>query len=623
MSAPRIVVGLAFLAGCPGKTTAPPDPPAPTAVAEADVDPQRVFATVAELASDGLGGRYSLHGDIERAARYLADAFDEAGLQPIDGSYLHAFPILVGAEIGDTPQLELTRRGRSMAVETEEFAPLSVSPSANVEGEVVFVGYAAQAEAKGERRAYDDLAGLDLEGKIALVLLDAPARPNPRELYRELRAVRDAYAAKAKPLREAKDRDALKRLRKLTRDELTGLVKPFLKGNALGEVPEALHGEMPLEPFTEPVFAAPADATEPNLSFRDGRLRTKLRRLHAAGAKAAIVVRGPRTLIGDAGDELPPLSGRAASSPAPLPVVQMKWEAADRVLRIGRRKLSQLQAKIDRTLQPQSGPTGATAKLKIDVTPITKDAPNVLAVIPGNGRADETVMLGAHYDHIGTDEDGHGHCRTDDGDAICNGADDNASGTAVVVEVARVLASNGYKPERTLVFALFAGEELGLHGSTALATTPPEGFPGKVVAMVNIDMVGRLGERGLLVGGVGSSPGWMKLFDEIGTLGIPTLYDRSVTRRSDHASFYRNDIPVVFFFTGTHGDYHAPGDEADAINRDGLGKITRLTRALFERLGNGYAVPFAPPSDPADGLVSALPGDNPATIEKKVGYAEG
>jgi Zn-dependent M28 family amino/carboxypeptidase len=209
-------------------------------------------------------------------------------------------------------------------------------------------------------------------------------------------------------------------------------------------------------------------------------------------------------------------------------------------------------------------------------------------------------------------------------DAICNGADDNASGTAVVLEVARVLA-NGPAPKRTLVFALFSGEEIGLHGSRALADAPPNVAPfagGKVVAMVNIDMVGRLGEKGLAVGGVGSSPGWMPLFDDIGTFGIPTIYDRSVTTRSDHANFYRHDIPVVFFFTGTHPDYHRPGDELELINRDGLTSIAELTLALMQKLAAGHEVPFAKPTTPAEGLVGALPGDNAATVERRVGFPD-
>jgi Zn-dependent M28 family amino/carboxypeptidase len=111
------------------------------------------------------------------------------------------------------------------------------------------------------------------------------------------------------------------------------------------------------------------------------------------------------------------------------------------------------------------------------------------------------------------------------------------------------------------VFTHFAGEELGVLGSKALAEAPP--FERKrVVAMLNLDMVGRLGPKGLAIGGLGSSDAWMPLLDKVGSAGIEILYEGSVATRSDHASFYRKDIPVLFFFTGVHSDYHRPGDHA-------------------------------------------------------------
>jgi hypothetical protein len=541
----------------------------------------------------------------------------------------------VGATPKGTPELHVTRRNRTRIVEPAHFAPLSVSASAEVEGEVVFVGYAAQADAEGERRAYDDLAGIELEGKIALVLLDAPARPDVRVLYRALGDVRDDFEAKAAPLREASDTEALAKLHVQSRAKLAALVRPFAGRNAIApehlEAPDDPAQELALDPFTEPVFGSPTDPKAPAFGWRSGRLRSKLERLERAGAAGVIVVRGPRSHVDDHerdADELPALEQGEATSASKLPVVQMRWREADRAFRIGRRKLSAAQAKIDASLQPMSAATGATAKLAVELVPQMKAAPNVLGMIRGSKRPREIVVIGAHFDHIGTDEEGHGHCRAVQDarkrDAICNGADDNASGTAVVLEVARVLADRP-PPKRTVVFALFSGEEIGLHGSRALAEAPPNVAPfagGKVVAMINIDMVGRLGAKGLAVGGVGSSPGWMPLFDEIGTFGIPTLYDRSVTTRSDHANFYRHDIPVVFFFTGTHADYHRPGDEVELINRDGLASIGELTLALVDRLGRGHKIPFAAPATPAEGLVGALPGDNAATVERRVGFPD-
>ena len=143
----------------------------------------------------------------------------------------------------------------------------------------------------------------------------------------------------------------------------------------------------------------------------------------------------------------------------------------------------------------------------------------------------------------------------------------------------------------------------------------------RAVAMVNIDMVGRLrNDPGLLVGGVGSSPQWMELFEHAGWDGIPITFDRSITTRSDQASFYKLGMPVVFMFTGVHADYHAPGDEAAAIDAEGLRKIAGLTLGVVEQIADGSAIDFSEPATPEEGLVPALPGDNEATIERRVGY---
>ncbi len=628
-----------LVAGCPAKESPAPVTPAsaPTRGASAEsVDVDRVLATISALASDGLGGRYSLHeGDIGRAAGLIAKQLEDAGVAPVGDAYRHPYSILVGATPKGTPELSVTRRNRTRVVEPRGFAPLSVSASGEVSGEVVFVGYAVEVAADGERRAYDDLAGVDLTGKIALCLLDAPGRPDARALYRALNDVRDEFEAKAEPLRAASDTAALAKLHEQSRAKLAAIVRPFVGRNAIApehlEAPDDPTEELALDPFVGPVLGEPADPKAPAFGYRAGRLRNKLERLEAAGAVGVIVVRGPRSFVDEHerdADELPALEEGEATRAAGIPVVQMRWREADRTFRIGRRKLSAVQARIDDALQPMSGPLDTAASISVELVPQMKAAPNVLGMIRGSKKPKEIVVLGAHFDHIGTDEEGHGHCRAVDTgserDAICNGADDNASGTAVVLEVARLLA-RGPTPQRTVVFALFSGEEIGMHGSRALADAPPQVEPfvnGKVVAMVNIDMVGRLGEKGLAIGGVGSSPAWMKLFDEIGTFGIPTVYDRSVTTRSDHASFYRHDIPVVFFFTGTHADYHRPGDEADLINRDGLASIGELTFALVQRLGAGHRVPWKAPATPAEGLVGALPGDNEATVERRVGFPE-
>jgi Zn-dependent M28 family amino/carboxypeptidase len=153
-------------------------------------------------------------------------------------------------------------------------------------------------------------------------------------------------------------------------------------------------------------------------------------------------------------------------------------------------------------------------------------------------------------------------------------------------------------------------------GSKALAEAPPFELK-RVVAMVNLDMVGRLGPKGLAIGGLASSEAWMPVLEKVGSAGIEILYEGSVATRSDHASFYRKDIPVLFFFTGVHADYHRPGDHADKINLAGMTAIGTIVGGVMEALGDGLAVPWRP-AGPQGGLSQGLPGSDPATVVKRV-----
>ncbi len=375
--------------------------------------------------------------------------------------------------------------------------------------------------------------------------------------------------------------------------------------------------------------AAPGADGEP--ARRPPRLGRRLERLAQAGAVAVILVDDPAALRPSAGREVPTLPDLAVDEPlrrrVEIPVVQLHAGQADSLIFAdGIPALSELQAEIDATGTPRSQPlTGLRARVQTDVRARTVVAPNILAVVPGTDLADEIVLLGAHYDHIGTAAPGHGHCKatagTDPIDAICNGADDNASGSAIVAELAIAMTHAERRPRRTVVFAHFSGEEMGLLGSRDLAahldTQPP--FTGRtVVAMLNIDMVGRLRER-LTVSGVGSSDAWMPILDGIGPRGMRVLYDRSLTTRSDHAPFYELDIPALFFFTEVHDDYHAPGDESAGILRDGVISVAGMVGAVASVLADGHDIAFAPPRRPEEGLVPALPGDDPSTIEKEIG----
>ena len=600
--------------------TAPPEP-APIRLDGTSMDRDVTF-----LASDDLAGRHTLEPGMQQAADYVVERYREIGLLPFGDDFRREFELPTdGVETGAT---ELSVSGKKpKAAKAGSLVPLGYGKGGTTEGELVFAGYAARAEAipadpdaelQGHP-AYDDLAGVDLNDKIALVLLDAPARPNVRATFERIQAIAEDYAAEVKPLLEGGKGKAALKLHSEAIERLARLVAPYMRGNDLPQafvaVPESAPPELDMQGRLGPVMAATSDLPGPQFGMREGSIDQKLDRLADAGVKGVVFVRGPASQVGKPGiDPLPTPGTRTGYDPArPFPVAQMSWREADRLLRVGGKKLSKVQAQIDAKFEPRSGPTGLSITLTTGVKVNAHKVPNLVARIKGTKRPDEIVMIGAHLDHVGTAGDSHGMCaqtkRRGKTDSICNGADDNASGSAMVLAVAQAL-KQGPPPERTVVFAHFAGEEMGLLGSKAMAADPD--FPNdKIVAMVNLDMVGHLGTKGLAIGGISSSPGWMPMLDEIGTGELEKiLYEGSIASRSDHASFFRLGIPVLFFFTGTHGNYHRPGDEK--VNLEGMVKIGDLVLGVVERLAAGSEIPLAEGAE----LSNTLPGQDPDTVIK-------
>ena len=611
----------------------------PGAGGRAKLDAERMLSLLETLASDDLGGRFTLSDDIVSSAKLVSERWAASGVKPVGDSYSVPFSLVTGVVDNNPPTMSVTNaKGKAVTAAGETFVALPSSGSGKVEGEAVFVGYAAQAKDEDGNVVYDDLAGLDLKGKVAVVLLEAPARPSFREFFSEVGELIGWFEEGAGALRDKDNVAAMKKRHVVLRTKIAKLAEPFLRGKPMPKdylsAPKDPMESPRSATLTAPILFHSRSLPGPTFERSETRDSTKIERLIEAGAVGVIMVKGPRTFVTRVArkrDELPSSErgGRPVRTAYDVPVVRMTWREADRVLRAGK-KLSQRQKAIDTKLEPSSAPLGLTVALSTDLKRETAEIPNVLGMIPGGEKADEIVLIGAHYDHIGRDETGAGHCRAkgegDTKDDICNGADDNGSGTVVVVELAQALAESGVTPKRTLVFALFAGEELGLLGSAAMASELPKATPfdeGKIVAMINIDMVGRLRpELGLAVGGVGSSSGWMPLLDGIDGRGMPIVFDKAVTTRSDHASFYKQDIPVLFFFTHVHDDYHGPGDEMSLINRDGMGTIAHYVLDITRRVADGHALPFTPPGNPDEGLVGALPGDNPKTIVKRVGFPE-
>jgi aminopeptidase YwaD len=217
-------------------------------------------------------------------------------------------------------------------------------------------------------------------------------------------------------------------------------------------------------------------------------------------------------------------------------------------------------------------------KLKVDIGDKTRTGHNVIGFID-NGAAN-TIILGAHYDHLGYGED-HNSLFTGTKPQIHNGADDNASGTAALIEISKLLRASKLKNNNYL-FVSFSGEELGLFGSKYFTEHSPVNL-SSANYMINMDMVGRLNDstHGLSIGGYGTSPVWGQLLTEKDKF-FTIKFDSSGSGPSDHTSFYRKDIPVLFFFTGVHSDYHKPTDDADKINYNGELMVVKYIYTVIE-----------------------------------------
>lgn len=204
---------------------------------------------------------------------------------------------------------------------------------------------------------------------------------------------------------------------------------------------------------------------------------------------------------------------------------------------------------------------------------------NNVAGFIDNG-APYTIVVGAHYDHLGLGFD-HNSLDPNPEGKIHNGADDNASGTAGVIELARYFAENGVKERHNFLFLCFSGEELGLVGSKRWCEFPTVPLES-ITCMLNMDMIGRVGaENVLAVGGVGTAPDFVPLIDNTPT-DFKIKKDSAGIGPSDHTSFFLKNIPVLFFWTGQHSDYHKPSDDADKINYVGESRLLHYVSRIID-----------------------------------------
>lgn len=500
---------------------------------------ERMRKDIFFLASPECEGRGIETKGINKAADYVAGAFKLAGLKPAmkDGSYFQPFNFVTSAKLGQPTKAALIGPGdkiRELQLGTD-YNPMGYSPTSKVAGGLVFVGYGITAP----ELKYDDYAGLDVEGKVVVMLRRVPR-----------------YSERGD--------------------------KRF----------------------------------DTNVQFADESNHASFVRKieNAADHKAAGIIMVNDTANAGARDAIPVFASHAiGTSAAPFPVLFLKRDVANAFLDGGAIKsIADLETLIDKDLKPRSF---AILGWKLDAA-VTVDrteykVKNVVGVLEGKGPlADETVVIGAHYDHVG-----YGYFGSLGGkDArgkIHFGADDNASGTTGLIELARRYGAMKDRMGRRLVFIAFTAEERGLHGSVHYCKEPL--FPlEKTVAMINMDMIGRtqpvpadwLGiwekKDRLVIYGTGTADTFKELVNDVGAKAdfkISTM--AAGTGPSDHDSFYRKKIPVLFLYTGTHGEYHRPTDVPEKINVPGMKKVADLVQSFADNLTTAETRPkFQATKDP-------------------------
>jgi len=309
--------------------------------------------------------------------------------------------------------------------------------------------------------------------------------------------------------------------------------------------------------------------------------RTKVLSARENGAAGVLLVSGEDW---DAADNLDkPSRGESSSG---IPVLQIRRNIADTILKPAGKTLKELEKKAGSELRPDSFITGSSADGTAEVVARNAVAENVVMFLEGTTMKDQYVIVGAHYDHLGMGGRGSGS-RTPDTVAVHYGADDNASGVALMIELAGKLASVKEGFARSIVFVAFTGEELGLLGSKYFADNMGIN-PASVDLMMNLDMVGRMKEgNGVQVSGVGTAAG---LRDTVLSFNDTTLLSLSFTDEgygpSDYSTFYSKNIPVLSITTGLHLDYHTPSDTYDKLNYDGMVKLGDLIYRVVADVAN-------------------------------------
>ncbi|MBL8814962.1 MAG: M20/M25/M40 family metallo-hydrolase [Planctomyces sp.] len=498
---------------------------------------ERVRSDIEYFASDSLEGRGIDTPGIETAAKRILAEYEKLGLKPgmPEGSYRQSFTVAMGDTVvteGTHVTLKSSEENQLALEIGSQFQPIRRGSEGSATGGLVFVGYGISSE----EDQYDDYAGIDVEGRIIVMM-----RREPRQ----------------------------------------GRSDGGFKGTETS-----------------------------SHSFIDRKLEL------AAQHKAAgiIFVNDYFSVSTAEADELTAPSG-FGNEGGSVPFVHIKQAVLNQILGTSPLKvegdktlsnLEQVTAYVDESLKPVSQElAGWSGDISVGFKVNTVSTDNLIGVVEGEGPlADETIVIGGHYDHIGYG--GFGSRAPTRKGEIHNGADDNATGTAAVVELARRIAS-GPKPKRRMVFICFSAEEKGLLGANHYTRNPA--FPlEKTVFMLNFDMIGHLRDKTVEMHGVGTAVEFADLIRKIDEASpLETRIIENPFGGSDHLPFFQKDIPVMFCHTGLTDTYHTPDDDFSTLNIEGAVEVIDYSEQVLRAIDQMEARPTFKTVSRGDRRPSRLP----------------